>query len=199
MSLFRFVQHTCSRVWKRTLIHTDGFLFPIQQQQQQRLIPSLQGLGESNRNGWEEEDEREDSLSSSSSSSWLPDMTTILFAVPKRKVSKSRRRMRTNNPANKMKLDESIYQCPKCRAYKKRHVLLHCPLEAFDCGLGEDKHVIFGKENRPTHVISAPSQGQTWKYMDWEDVIGTGEEQNVVDDTKLSKGNEKDETSIHDQ
>ena len=111
-----------------------------------------------------------------SSDSILPDFSTLLFAVPKKKVSKSRRRMRTNNPMNKMKKDESIYQCPKCRAYKKRHLLLHCPREAHDCGLEHDKHMVFGLD-RPANVISAPSQGQTWDYTDWESVIGAGRDE----------------------
>ena len=86
--------------------------------------------------------------------------------------------MRTNNPDHKMKPDESIYQCPQCHAYKKRHVLLHCPEEPENCGLGEDKCMVFGKE-RPVGVVSAPSQGQTWHYKNWS--ILQGEENDEQD------------------
>ena len=80
-----------------------------------------------------------------------------------------------------MKADESIYQCPQCRAYKKRHVLLHCPKNQTDCGLSHDKHMVFGRE-RPVNVISAPSQGQTWLYTDWESVIGTGSDKTSLEE-----------------
>jgi hypothetical protein len=96
--------------------------------------------------------------------------------------------MRTNNPDHKMKPDESIYQCPQCHAYKKKHVLLHCPEEPENCGLGEDKCMVFGME-QPTGVASAPSQGQTWHYKDWAILQGedvdTSPEEGTVDSPKL--------------
>lgn len=93
----------------------------------------------------------------------------LWFAAPKKRVTRSRRRIRTNNPQLKMKADSSIYQCPKCHAFKKMHVLLHCPCTNPDsCGLKNDSHVIRGP-TCPKGVQSVRMQAHTWRYNDWGD------------------------------
>ena len=62
------------------------------------------------------------------------DSGTMLFAVPKNKVSRSRRRLRQTHKW--MKPDKSVYRCPTCNAFKKRHIALHCARAEEICGLG---------------------------------------------------------------
>jgi ribosomal protein L32 len=57
------------------------------------------------------------------------------FAVPKKKVSHSIRRLRQTHKW--MKPDQSVYQCPVCKAFKKRHIAMHCARAEDICGLGE--------------------------------------------------------------
>ena len=57
------------------------------------------------------------------------------FAVPKKKVSHSIRRLRQTHKW--MQPDPSVYQCPVCKAFKKRHIAMHCARAEDICGLGE--------------------------------------------------------------
>merc|ERR1719506_2510725 len=71
------------------------------------------------------------------------------FAAPKKKVTRSKRRIRMQHKW--MKPDKSIYQCPTCFAFKKRHIALHCSEPAEDCGLKHDRYVFISTRN-PTAI-----------------------------------------------
>ena len=88
---------------------------------QGELVPALQGIPLGNHH-------QEEPVTTSLSDSIL------LFAAPKQKVSHSRRRLRQTHKW--MKNDNSVYRCPTCNAFKKRHIALHCARKEEICGLG---------------------------------------------------------------
>jgi hypothetical protein len=59
----------------------------------------------------------------------------VLFAAPKRRVTVSIRKKRMMNKW--MQTDHSVYRCPTCNAFKKRHIALHCAKSQELCGLGQ--------------------------------------------------------------
>lgn len=89
---------------------------------QSGLTPALDGLAPGGR------------IESPESTPESIDSSTMLFAAPKQKVSHSRRRLRQTHKW--MKADKSVYRCPTCNAFKKRHIALHCARPEETCGLG---------------------------------------------------------------
>lgn len=96
------------------------------------------------------------------------------FAVPKKKVSLRRRHIRNRASSKAIQPDKDIIVCPKCRAVKKKFVLMHCPGhttldgEPDGCGFLHDTYVINGGL-KPKGVTSAAKQGQTYEYVRWNE------------------------------
>ena len=61
-------------------------------------------------------------------------------------VSRSRRRMRTNNPDHKWNQTSLYISALNAMHTRNDTCYAHCPKEPENCGLGEDKCMVFGKE-----------------------------------------------------
>eukprot|EP00750_Incisomonas_marina_P021396 INCI4359.1.p1 GENE.INCI4359.1~~INCI4359.1.p1 ORF type:complete len:159 (-),score=23.90 INCI4359.1:563-1039(-) len=127
---------------------------------QGELVPALQGIPLGNHH-------QEEPVTTSLSDSIL------LFAAPKQKVSHSRRRLRQTHKW--MKNDNSVYRCPTCNAFKKRHIALHCARKEEICGLGHDTHVFnMPYDEKPkgmrstTHQYHSSMRGASWVESDEE-------------------------------
>lgn len=86
-------------------------------------------------------------------------------------VTYTRKRIRSGK-RDKLENDHSISTCSKCGAFKKKHVLLHCPSAAENCGFPKDTYIVrMPWEEKPKWIKSVTAQRHG---VPWNGKFGAG-------------------------